>query len=257
MRLTLIREFLVNRVVGIVSAGFTVLGNLETLLTLLGIEGGFMSSPIHSVILEFFSKYWGLLIPTYFSLVIANGIFKKTKRFLGDTVIATEMDLIPKKEEPNNGELYFWISVENEEELDLADCYADITVIKIQSDAEWLDWTHLTNTNLSKLTWPEFEEHKSVTVRRKSRARLNIARTTYQNRIAFIFERGDKTIHAWKEFYIEIAVNGTMDEKHIEALTLKGFLSLKSGMTDPFEMTGHISTEGWEGDELVKRTKKN
>ena len=101
----------------------------------------------------------------------------------------------------------------------------------------------------SKLTWPDFETHKNVVIRRNSKARLNVAKTRNRTDVVFIFEKGDESV-VGKEIFVEVAVNGRIDGKPIEELIFTGFLTIETGLIPARQM--HVKLATTNPDEEVK-----
>jgi len=258
MRFKIVKDILWQPIWGVVLFVVAIVGNIEPVLDIIefiigrnltSLSDRFLSSKK----MTFFITYWIPALIVIFSIVIAEGIFRKTRYYLGEKVITKNVQLIPKEENPSDGEIYAWLSVENGEELDIENCYADLRKVLMKYGEEWFDWTEMINRNLSKLTWPDFDTHKDVFVRRNNEARLNVARTRNRIDVVFIFEKGDESV-AGKEIFIEVAVNGTIDGKSIEELIFTGFLTMETGLIPAHKMHEKLTTTTPDGEVKVEES---
>lgn len=151
--------------------------------------------------------------------------------------------LHPIEDDFSSEELSVWIEIVNDEDVELTDCYADLKTVLIKNGDKWIVYTDRVNKTLSKLSWPDFANGADVTIRRKSNARLDLARTNNGKRaIMFLFENGEQSITD-NLVYIKIGVNGMMYEKPIEEKIITGFLRLEN-MVIPGQENEHKTTRG-------------
>jgi len=229
MRWKIIKEILWKPVWGVVLFVVATVGNIEPIVNILEFIIGKeipIENSMDSRIMVLFSMYWFPFLLVIFSITVAEGIYRKARFYLGDSIVSPKISFDPKDEYSLSEEWYAWVSVENNENLDLEDCYADFKRVVVKLNDKWLDITESINETLSELTWPDFEEHKGVVVRRKRKARLNIAKTKGDD-ITYIFDRGDNVTGGSKKIYVEVAVNGLIQGKPIEEAVFRGFLELE------------------------------
>jgi hypothetical protein len=165
---------------------------------------------------------------------------------------------------------YAWLLIENNTEADLRDCYLELKSFDRHEESGFLAWKDYVTINTNKFAWPDFQQNDEKIVRRKSSARINVAklvpneraireaeeeyyeRTTQEHRLnprssrppignSFIRERltsdfSNGILHLTMEdgnreafpvrrnFYIEVAFNGRIDETDIPEIVFKGFL---------------------------------
>lgn len=234
LRLVLLKDLIVRPLIVGVGLVLAVLGNIDTIRNWVApkfspkfqqiIQDALMSEIIRATV-DWLANNWLILILLLLIGAVFEGFFQRTRRFLGEKVKADRILLVTREERPLNGDLYAWIGVENNENNDLEDCYAELRTIKIQDGDMWLDFTQRINPNLSKLTWPAFEDQEKVVVRRESKARLNIAKTDGTRNVAFTLRIGDTPGIPFKYcYYVEVDVNGIIQGKPIEKKIFLGFL---------------------------------
>ncbi len=179
----------------------------------------------------FVTENWISILLIGISFSITEGIYKKARYYLGETIVAKRIKLTSEEYRPIRGELFVYILVMNKEYLDLTECSASLKKIKLFVNDEWVDWKKIINPDYSKLTWPDFESGKDIVITRNGgEARINIAKTI-PNKFAFIFKSGLKEVYiTQKKFYVEISLNGLIGQKPIKEKLLKGILRYESLM---------------------------
>lgn len=134
------------------------------------------------------------------------------------------------EEQNDSKEFYVYLLVNNGEEEDLEDCYADVKTLKVKMGNLWIDLAdeHITkynpNPNNVHLTFPAFRKEENKIIRKGKKGRVNIAK--YSNGQYFlILEDGDKPIKRFEEFqyYIEVTFNAKMGNKVVEEKEFRGF----------------------------------
>jgi hypothetical protein len=244
----LAKEILWKKTWAVISAIIAFVGNIPAIIEIaefvLEKDLSYLeNSPIVSGFLSFMSDYWYWILTIVLISAFANGIFQKSRNYLGDRIVAEKITFTPKegKHKQDGEEKYAWLVLQNDEDFDLREVYAVLKTIKIRSGDMWLPWEEIANENISHLTFPEFQ-NKEVVVHSGHPVRLNIAKTPDGNSVLLIFQRGDKSIpHSGEGIYIEVVVGGidygrNGEIRKIVDKVFKGFLVSENGLDAPYEM---------------------
>ena len=263
-RLRLVREILLRPLWGFAGFIFVAAGNIPLAIGFLefmlgkdlsGVETSIMASPA----MNWLSLYWFAFFLIFASLGIAEGIYRKTSRFLGDRIKLKRISFDPLEEHPPKGDLYAALNIMNGENVDLCQCEARLEHMEIFSSGEWLPFTKEINPNGSLLTWPDFNERDDVVIISKKSVRLNVAKTDGVNNAAFIFRIGDERAPMFhNKFYIEVSINAIIGDRRIQEVVFTGFLLYDSvfmpGSTVKIKgEIGHLdgTTEVTEKEEII------
>jgi hypothetical protein len=66
--------------------------------------------------------------------------------------------------------------IENNSKIDLTDCYLELKTLERHENFGFTNWKDQVNINTNKLAWPNFQKGDEKIVRRKSSARINVAK---------------------------------------------------------------------------------
>ncbi len=188
-------------------------------------------------------------------------IVRLEKRSRTGTPIKTAKITISPRDElggDQNGFHYAFLEVENGEDNDLLDCYANLTSIKApRSDGEekdpWGEYIDWIKGNTNELTWPKFNSIRDEKrIRRKSKERINVAKYkdgTHNQEPIFIFADGAERSSFDDKVYIEVRLNGEMQKNNkrvvIEEILFTGFLRVYRGS---YEQEGATITTTRDGE---------
>lgn len=267
----LLKEILWKPSWAVILTLLAIAGNIQVLLDFLDWAIGkdfsyFYEYPMVSAFSSTLSAYWIHIFLICVIFAITNGMFQKSRNYLGDRIIASRITLV-SRDDSRKGDIYekyTWIEINNEEEFDLRECYAALKILKIKSSDAWIPWDDIANENNSLLTFPEFQDKETI-VHPGIPVRLNIAKTDGKS-ISLIFQRGDVPLnvqHAYPKLYVEIVVGGkdygeNNKVRKIEDKIFKGFLILESGIDDSYNTpteTSDTKVEIKNGAKITTTTK--
>lgn len=158
-RLLLLAELLFRPVLVVGLGGIAVLGNIDTILSHFPwvntfVSGTIMSEPLKSI-LQWFAANWEIVFWIAVSSAIFEGFYRKTSKYLGDTVTAKVEIVIPR--EPSYNRIV--IKVINNEVLNLERCCIkidsflylgkrlSIRPVEIQTNSQKLQWMSTPSTD--------------------------------------------------------------------------------------------------------------
>lgn len=163
-----------------------------------------------------------------------------------------------------------WLVIENHTDTDLRDCYLELKLFDRHEKTGFVDCKDHVTINTDKFAWADFQKHEEKVVRKKSSARVNIAKLVPSERAIRLAEEryyehaakeighdprlsqvpiNDPAVREFltdessngilrlamadgnheafpvrRNFYIEVAFNGQIDNIDIPEIVFRGFL---------------------------------
>jgi hypothetical protein len=158
---------------------------------------------------------------------------KKIKdKWEGEKIKLNNVIFTPQ-EEKDGDILYAWLKIENGEQHDLENCYADLQVVMIMKNDGWVDVTSKVVKLTPKLLWPKHGEDQITIKRKPSWERLNVAliflNSVHGDKEYFTFSgvNGHATDGVEERIYFEVGLNAKIQGRAIEEISFKGFVVAK------------------------------
>jgi hypothetical protein len=119
------------------------------------------------------------------------------------------------------------LSIKNKESVDLNRCYGHAIKVMVGSEEHWENRTHTANSGGELLTWFIHGDAVEWTIKRDTSELLCVAYRHDNGSIGFTHHGRANTVNKDNpkaSIYIEIQIDGYMNEKPIEPIYFKGFI---------------------------------
>lgn len=170
---------------------------------------------------------------TFFSVKEPALIYSAQEKVIGDfkekwgldKIKTNKIYLHPSKESIDHRAI---LSIENNESVDLSRCYGHAIKVMVGDGKHWENRTHIANSGGELLTWFIHGDAVEWTIKRNtSEELLCVAIRHDSGRLGFTHPSRANTINKDNtdaSIYVEIQIDGYMNEKPIEPIYFKGFI---------------------------------
>lgn len=174
-----------------------------------------------------------LLYFTFFSAKEPVLIYNNQEKIIGDfkekwgldKVKTNKILLHPLRESIDHRAI---LRVENRESVDLSRCYGHAIKVMVENGNTWENKTHIANSGGELLTWFIHGDTTEWTIKRDTSEELLCIAIRHDNgRIGFTHHARANSVNKENtdaNIYVEIQIDGYMNEKPIEPIYFKGFI---------------------------------